>query len=175
MDRSLTLEEQTFAAEHHDLVHRYLRQRHLSEDDFYDVVIFRYLRAVRQYLERESLRQYAFSTIAYHAMDSSVGHYYESRNRKKHKATVLSLDYPMGGNETLRFGDTVADARVDIDAEVRVKQFFNSVDDRERGMLFMRARGYSVREIAKRHAVPSTKVVQTLDELYDAAHELLAA
>lgn len=40
----LTKEQQDFAAEHHGLVYKFLNDNHLPEDEFYDVVIFGYLR-----------------------------------------------------------------------------------------------------------------------------------
>ena len=64
----LTEAESEFAAEHHSVIYGYLRKAGLPEDDFYDVVVFGYLRAVRKYLARPELRKYSFSTIAYRAM-----------------------------------------------------------------------------------------------------------
>lgn len=61
----LTEAESEFAAEHHSVIYGYLRKAGLPEDDFYDVVVFGYLRAVRKYLARPELRKYSFSTIAY--------------------------------------------------------------------------------------------------------------
>lgn len=48
----LTEAESEFAAEHHSVIYGYLRKAGLPEDDFYDVVVFGYLRAVRKYLAR---------------------------------------------------------------------------------------------------------------------------
>ena len=41
----LTEAEAEFAAEHHSVIYGYLRKAGLPEDDFYDVVVFGYLRA----------------------------------------------------------------------------------------------------------------------------------
>jgi len=60
----LTKEQQEFAAEHHGLVYRFLNDNHLPEDEFYDVVIFPYLKAVRDYCDNASAQEYSFSTIA---------------------------------------------------------------------------------------------------------------
>ena len=60
----LTKEQQEFAAEHHGLVYKFLNDNHLSEDEFYDVVIFPYLTAVRDYCNSSSAQKYSFSTIA---------------------------------------------------------------------------------------------------------------
>ena len=45
----LTKEQQDFAAEHHGLVYKFLNDNHLPEDEFYDVVIFGYLKAVQDF------------------------------------------------------------------------------------------------------------------------------
>ena len=50
----LTKEQQDFAAEHHGLVYKFLNDNHLPEDEFYDVVIFGYLKAVQDYFSRET-------------------------------------------------------------------------------------------------------------------------
>ena len=50
----LTKEQQEFAAEHHGLVYKFLNDNHLPDDEFYDVVIFPYLKAVQDYFSDES-------------------------------------------------------------------------------------------------------------------------
>ncbi len=66
--RMLTEKQEQFLAEHHYLVEDFLKYRGLPMDEFYDVVIFRFMRAVKQYDERDDLKQYKFSTIANNAM-----------------------------------------------------------------------------------------------------------
>ena len=51
---ALTMEQKEYAAEHHNLVYRFLRLNRLDESEFYDVVIFGYLKAVREYLENQN-------------------------------------------------------------------------------------------------------------------------
>lgn len=48
-ERPLTLEESRFASEHISIVYRYLRQQGLNSDEWFDVVIFRYLLSVKRY------------------------------------------------------------------------------------------------------------------------------
>jgi len=40
--RPFTKKEQRFAEENHDLVYAFLNEKKLSEDDYYDVVVFGY-------------------------------------------------------------------------------------------------------------------------------------
>ena len=60
----LTKEQQTFATAHHSLVYKFLNENRLPEDEFYDVVIFGYLKAVRDYFSDLTAQQFTFSTIA---------------------------------------------------------------------------------------------------------------
>lgn len=87
----LTAEEAEFAAEHHSTIYGYLHKAGLPEDDFYDIVVFGYLRAVRKYLAVPELRQYKFSTIAYRAMSCDVHHSKEYWMRKKQPARLSAI------------------------------------------------------------------------------------
>ena len=60
----LTKEQQAFATAHHSLVYKFLNENRLPEDEFYDVVIFGYLKAVRDYFSDLTAQQFTFSTIA---------------------------------------------------------------------------------------------------------------
>jgi hypothetical protein len=88
----LTQIEADYAAEHHDLIYAFLRKNHYPVDEYYDVVVFGYLRAVRKYLSREELRSYAFSTIAFAAMRSSMGNHRASADRRIPARDILPFD-----------------------------------------------------------------------------------
>ena len=68
---ALTDYERQYAEEHHALVYRFLHDKGLDSNEFYDVVIFRYLAAVQRYLTEPQLQQYSFTTVAYSAMNSA--------------------------------------------------------------------------------------------------------
>jgi len=84
----LTDEERRFAEDHHDVVYRYLRYRRLSREEYYDVVIFRYLRAVHRYLNEPGLRKYRFDTIARGAMRSAL--YYHFRGERLRRSRCVT-------------------------------------------------------------------------------------
>lgn len=113
-DFRLTERQRKFAEEHHKVLEDFLKYRGLPMDEFYDVVVFRFLRAVKQYDEREDLRKYTFNTIAKHHMRSALGSYFAHLKRQKEKVQVLSLDYPMPYGSGLTLGDCIADESVDI-------------------------------------------------------------
>lgn len=71
MEIPLTEQQKDFAAANHGLVHAFLNAYGLNEDEFYDVVIFGYLRAVRRYFTEANLKKYklifikAFGALIY--------------------------------------------------------------------------------------------------------------
>lgn len=118
MDFRLTERQKRFAEENHKVLEDFLQYRGLSQEKFYDVVVFRFLRAVQQYDEREDLQRYSFQTIARNHMRSALSNYFRSKKHQKENMQILSLDYPMAGNPNLTLGDCIADERVNVCEEV---------------------------------------------------------
>lgn len=167
----LTKAEKDFASRHHELVTEYLKRRRLSENDFYDVVVFRYLKAVQNYLSNETLRQYAFQTIAFRAMDSAVNNHFKSMRTQTRTAIVLSLDYPVNYSGTLTFQDILADNDCDVFETVCAKLDTNDVmrtlNKLNRDILSMKTSGYSNREIAKKYEATVTDIDRCFRDLAD--------
>lgn len=79
----LTEEQRQFAAENHNLIYTYLWNRRLEVDDYYDIAVFGYLRAVKRYLTEPRLRRYQFSTVAWHSMRQSVTSFHRAEERRR--------------------------------------------------------------------------------------------
>jgi RNA polymerase sigma factor (sigma-70 family) len=88
-ERALTKEQSDFAALHHGLVYRFLRKYGRSEEDFYDIVVFGYLDAVRDWFESELAVRYEFSTIAFRQMRFRLIDGLRAQNAGKRRAEVL--------------------------------------------------------------------------------------
>ena len=123
----LTEAEAEFAAEHYSIIHRYLRMAGLPENDFYDVVVFGYLRAVRKYLARPELRRYKFFTIAF---------------RKKRAAYVEPYDEEAHSED---FRDPVADA---YESTLSFEELCGKLTPMQQRIAALRAEGYRDKEIA---------------------------
>lgn len=148
--QKLTIQEAAFAAEHHDLIFRYIAKRGLSEDEYYDVLVFGYLRSVRQYLRNEELRRYSFSSIAWRAMDSSYSHYLFYKTAAKRNAPVLCLHGPDHNAYTLE--ETIADAydmAEDVIQRISAAETMKAFDATERRIVALLAEGYRFPEIAE--------------------------
>ena len=59
----LTLAEQAVAEQNFSLVFRFLRAQRLPIDEWFDIVIFRYLLTVKNWFSRPELYKYEFSRL----------------------------------------------------------------------------------------------------------------
>lgn len=117
-DFQLNERQREFAARNHKVLEDFLKYRGLPHDEFYDVVVFRFLRAVKQYDERDDLKQYSFRTIADNHMRSALGGYFKKLKKQREKMQMLSLDYPIYENSKFTLSDVIADERVNVCEEV---------------------------------------------------------
>lgn len=146
----LTEQESAFAAEHHSLIYRYLNERNLSEDEYYDVVVFGYLNGVRIYFRREELKQYSFTTIAWKSMNSSYGNYERSKRCEKNYAQVLSIHEPYHSVYSLE--EMIADAKDHAEetiVAIAVKETLQSFEQTECEILKLLMEGYPKAEIRR--------------------------
>lgn len=98
--------EQAVAEQNFSLVFRFLRTQHLPVDDWFDVVIFRYLLTVKNWFSRPNLYKYEFSTIAWRAMASAV---HNERQKQSRRIQTISLDDPIPGTDGLTWGDIITE------------------------------------------------------------------
>lgn len=100
----LSEQEREFAEKNHGIIKKYLNIRKLPFDEWYDVVIFRYLRSVHRWFTIPELQKYNFEIIAFQAMRSAIGG--EMKKQSKRIKTI-SLDEPIPGTDGLTYNDIV--------------------------------------------------------------------
>jgi RNA polymerase sigma-70 factor (ECF subfamily) len=147
----LTGAQRDFAAENHDLVLQYLGAKGLSEDEFYDIAIFGYLRAVQVYDQRPELRRYSFRTIAYKRMYAAIWNHFRSLRTAKRSAEVLSLNFT--GDDGMEFSEQLAADTPAVYEYADIRAAWEAAKaaatPKQMQALKLRARGYSSREIGK--------------------------
>ena len=96
-DRPLTEEERIFSAnlENYDWLFKYMSINKLDQEEWYDILILHYLRAVKKYLNIPHLQQYEFSTILFRTLDNARINYFRDMNREKRMPSggIVSLDW----------------------------------------------------------------------------------
>lgn len=110
----LTERQRKFAEENHRILEDFLKYRELPTDEFYDIVVFGFLKAVRLYDEREDLRRFTFKTIAKNQMRWCLGDYFIKQKKQAFAETILSLDAPISQYPDMTLGDTIADESVNV-------------------------------------------------------------
>jgi RNA polymerase sigma factor (sigma-70 family) len=168
----LTTEQKAFAGKYHNLIYSFLNKKNLREDDFYDIVAFGFLQSVRRYFEEPDLsKKYAFTTIAWGGMKTSLSNYYKKESSQKRKAHTISLEAEIyGDGEILSLQEIVSvpdSSMMDFETELLMLELASKVSKREMDIIRMKADGYGVREIAKVKKMPMKGVTELLAGLRD--------
>jgi len=148
--KELTSDERNFAEENHSRVITFLNVRHLPHDEFYDVVVFGFLKAVVEYLSDSELREhYKFSTIANRKMKDALYSDYRYRNRLIRHDTALSLDYVNDSGYTLHdevpSRNTALEALEMVDIVNELSEWLSPI---ENAVIQLRMQGYAPWEIS---------------------------
>ena len=88
-ERKLTQEEADFSEEHLSIVWWFLNEYKLPADDWFDIVVLRYLLTVKRWFTLPQLRRYSFTTLAVSAMKSAVN---TERRKQSRRPQTISLD-----------------------------------------------------------------------------------
>lgn len=173
-DVPLDLDLDKFATDHHGLVYKFLNMYDLPEDEYYDVIIFGYLKGVHDYSTKEHLQKYSFSTIAWKTMLNSLSNYYKSQSRQKRKAELLSIHeslYPDGLplEQTLPAQD---DLMQQLEVKLLLHDLAGRVSKQQMDMVGMKSSGYGIREIARHQKIPMKRVQELLEEVRSILLEL---
>lgn len=104
-DRPLTDEEAQFSTDHIGIVYWYLNAQGLNQQEWFDIVIFRYLLTVKRWFALPDMRKHKFPFLACQAMRSAIGN---ARRKSAKEPQTVSLYEPIPGTEDLLYIDTIA-------------------------------------------------------------------
>ena len=163
----LTPEQRLFAEEHHGLVYKFLQKKQLTIDEFYDVVVFAYLRSVRRFLTEPALKQYSFATIAWSSMNCALHNYYRSQKAQKHNALVLSLHTnPYEDSYTLEETIPAPNPYMrQLEEQLLLHDLAKRVSKQQMNIVRMKTCGYNDRDIARRQNTTTEHVQMLLKEV----------
>ena len=102
-DFTLTENQQKLATEKHNVLISFLERNKLPTDEYYDIVVFDFLRAVRMYDAHNEVCA-SFESIANICMAQAIQNYRVEEGRKR-EAEIFSLDDPsaIGGKAWAEF------------------------------------------------------------------------
>ena len=130
----MTPEQQKFAEENHGLFLKFLGEFKL-DDEYYTILIERYLRTTVQYCETPRLQKFAFSTVLWRNLRSELHSYWRKMSRMP---VIFAYDhcYKPPGEE---------DAPMDNQL---LQQLQACLTNKQNETILLRNQGYSNREIA---------------------------
>ena len=162
----LTKEQRDFATKWHNLIYTYLHIKELPEEEYYDIVVFGFLRAVKEFLSKPDLQQkYSFSTIAWRKMECCLLNHFKSQYRQKRHAYVVSLHSYDGAytlEEVLSAPDKVM---AQLETDLLLHYLAAMASRQQMAVVRMRSAGYNMREIAKKESIPMKRVRELLEEI----------
>ncbi len=168
-DIKLSQEQKEFAEEHHNLIYAFLNNKKLPENDYYDIVVFGFLRAVKEYSQKPELGRYSFTTIAWRNMNQNLSNYFRDQNRQKRHGYTLSLDSILDNSEFLLDEKTasVHDSLImQLETELLLHELASRVSRRQMSVIRMKAYGYDIREIAREQKTTMKDIRKLLDSTY---------
>ena len=148
----LTVHERVQAAENHNLVYSFLHRHWYDMENFYDVVIFGYLKGIRIYNRREDLRKkYQIAFICERYMSAEIGNHFRTENAQKRKPTenIISLDANYAESENFyncTYGK-IADPETEVMGEVLMDQLLECLTESQREIVKRKIVGYDNKEI----------------------------
>lgn len=168
--QTLTQEEQVFAEQNHGILLAYLRKCRLCRDDWYDVLVFGYLKAVRCWFRTQEVRKWPFSTIASVKMRAAIIGQYRYENRAMRKGSAISMDAPCGEDETATLHGLIASGEDGVEQamfEMLVESMASCLGSTERAVLQLITEGYTPFEVGRELALPRKAVDQALAVIRD--------
>lgn len=162
---SLTEEKSAFAAANHGLVHSFLKERELPEDEYYDTVIFAFLDCVIKNTDGD-FKARAYAAMAKAADDSSA---------EWEPHTVSFSDTP----DFIRtVEETLADGRDNISElleRIRMKQLLAFFEKNERETVALLLEGFTPAEISFRLKKSCTELEGIMNNIRAKAAAILPA
>lgn len=169
-EESLTREQREFATKWHNLIYTFLNEKGLPEGDYYDVVVFGFLRAVKRYFTEPNLLQYSFSTIAWRSMESDLKNYRHTQECQKRKACIVSLHSVSYGRECTPLEEAISAPdrlMMELETELLLHDLAQRATRQHMAVVQLRSAGYNMREIAKTQSIPMKRVQELLSEIRD--------
>lgn len=169
----LTDNERKFAEDNHKLIYSFLSSKGYSIEDYYNIVVFGYLKAVQVYSKRADLQEkYKFSVIAWKYMQSEIGNHFRTETAQKRatEESLLSLDADNDDTENLYNMVGGKSAESNIMENAAVQDILSKLTETQKEIVCMKAEGYNNTEICTLIELPQssfykemTKIKKTLN------------
>lgn len=172
----MTDKQRKLAEENHDLVYKFLKENHLSVDQYYDVVIFGYLCAVQEYCEKPALRRYSFGTVAWKRMQREICNHRKYQTSQKNSYTTVSFDDCISESSSLCWEDVLCDKNdilEQLQADLLLHELAIKLPKKEMRIIRRKLYGEKMHDIAKAEGMTFHDITLLLRGVYDTVVEVI--
>lgn len=160
-DRPLTEAEKEFAArpENYNQFLKYMKLRRLDPEEWYDILIFHYLRLVKKYLMTPKMQEYNFTAVLFATLDHRRSDYYRDMKRLKRipQNCIISLDWEKDDENSDKGKNTVPMFWIDTKQSVErtvlfremVSEILSNLDNEQTEIFIRLFEEYGKEEIRK--------------------------
>lgn len=168
--------ERKFAEENHNLVYSFLHRYNYSLEEYYNIVIFGYLKAVQVYYRREDIKgKFDFAFIAWQYMRAELGNHFRMENAKKRKqdGKLISLDAVYAEMETLHntIGGKSAESSV-MEKEL-LNDIMKNLSETQQEIAQLKITGYSNKEVYQVKGIKQSTYYKELKRIRNIVEEIL--
>lgn len=168
MLQPLTEQEKKYAEKHHNLVYSFLHRNGYCIEEYYNIVIFGFLKGVQDYHRREDIRErYEFPCVCWYYCRAEMGNHFRIKNAQKRKpldpVASLDADYNETGNLYNRVGRKSVEA--DVMEKELIKSIMENLSDRQRKITQLKMAGYNNKEVYFMIGIPSSTYYREMQEI----------
>ena len=172
----LSAQERDFAAEHHNIVYKFLYVNKFSIDDFYDIAALGYLQGVRAYLSREkSKTNIPFTVMAWGYMRAAVQQYFNKQDAAKRIPPELILSLDIMDEDKVFFDNIYEDQymeNVAIEKQV-LETVVKAFTQMQQAMIWCKLDGMNNREMCKELGILDGKLYREMNKIKATTERLI--
>jgi RNA polymerase sigma-70 factor (ECF subfamily) len=150
----MTKTECGFASDNYYCIEDFLRKARLDANEYYDVVILDYLKAVQNYLNTDLKERFPFEVIAFMYMKRAVNHHYRGLKALK-RNSGNGTDSSYEGMEIF-IGDSESFSETEF--KQAVAEIMEKLTDEQQRIFLEKLEGYTLKEIAKNNGINIRRV-----------------
>lgn len=150
--RPLTPIERRYATDNYHLINTFLKRSRLNPEEYFDVVVFDFLRSVQVYLNDAELRNnFCFEAISYTYMRRAVyTHFREQKAQKRCSGCGADVSFDEMGDHAGESADNIDDISLLEYAEL-MEQIRDILTAEQWTILCSKLEGYTLKEIAEHY------------------------
>lgn len=169
--------ERKFAEENHNLIYGFLYQKELSIEEYYNIAVFGFLKAVQVYHRRKDLSgKYKFSVIAWKYMQSEIGNHLRMEHSKKRYTAenIVSLD--ADNKEMVNFYNLIGGKSAEADAvgNSNADAVMEKMSEMQRKIVKLKMEGYNNTETFLLLEIPSSTFYKEINRIKKILENLIA-